>query len=115
MPSFVSATPGTTIDCNVPPRSPCASHDAFVLAEDEALVPEVARWGESVLLASLVALHQRRAGRDKRRAEQAAGKRWDKRRTERGEGTPSSRQNEGTSDKQKVGRSASGAGRGVKR
>ena len=55
MPSAVSATPGATIDGDASPGSPRASHDAFVLTEDEALAPEVARRGESVLRASLVA------------------------------------------------------------
>ena len=64
MPSVVSATPGATIDGDASPRSPRASHDAFVLAEDEASAPEVARRGESVLSASLVALgtSSRRSG-----------------------------------------------------
>ena len=40
----------------MPPPSLCVCRQAFVLAEDEALAPEVARRGESVLRASLVAL-----------------------------------------------------------
>ena len=54
MPSVVSATPGATINGNASPRSPRASHGVFVLTDDEALAPEVARRGEIVLRASLV-------------------------------------------------------------
>ena len=55
MPWVVSPTPGATIDGNASPCSPRAPHDAFVLAEDEALAPKVARQGGSILRASLVA------------------------------------------------------------
>ena len=56
MPSVVSATPGAIIDDDASPRFPHASHDSFVLAEDEALAPEVACRGECVFCASLMAL-----------------------------------------------------------